>query len=161
MSSVCALAGETKVETPEGPMALRSVVGKMVPVFSRDPNGRVRFRPMLDVRPIEGPRAVIRVVLDNGLSFLAGEEQRVFPIDGEPIPVRDLTPGTVLLSAFHYPRGYRFRRADGNEEVSAGGWRVVHLERQGEAQVFSLRVPPEDCFFVTAGVLCQSEPSPR
>ncbi len=157
MSRVCALAGDTKVETPEGPMAVRSVAGKLIPVFSRDPNGRVRFRPMRDVQSIASEAPLYRVVLDNGRSFRAGAGQRVFTLEMSPVAIAELAPGTVLLSAFHYPAGYRYLRTDGHEEVSLGGWKVVQVEPAGSGELFTLRVPPENCFFVTAGVLCQSE----
>lgn len=141
-------------------MAIRSVAGKTIPVFSRDPNGRTRFRPMHDVERIANAQPVLRVLLDNGLAFRASGEQRVFTRDMQLVRVAELTPGTVLTSAFHYPPGYRYRvEPGGHEEVSAGGWRVVSVEAGGEADLFSLRVPPHDCFFLTAGILCQSAPS--
>ena len=40
----CGLAAETKLETPEGAMAVRSLVDKNVSVFTREPSGRTRFR---------------------------------------------------------------------------------------------------------------------
>lgn len=141
-------------------MTLRSVVGKTIPVFSRDPNGRTRFRPMHDVQMICTAQPVVRVLLDNGFSFRASGAQLVFTRDMQLVPLAELAPGTVLASAFHYPAGYRYRvDATGTEAVSAGGWRVVRVEAGGKADLFSVRVPPHDCFFLTAGILCKSAPS--
>ena len=33
---VCAIAGETKLETPEGPLTIKGLAGKPVSVFTRE-----------------------------------------------------------------------------------------------------------------------------
>ena len=44
----CALAADTKVETPEGALTIKGLAGKVVAVFTRDADGRVRFRLMIE-----------------------------------------------------------------------------------------------------------------
>lgn len=157
MRVVCGLAADTLVETPEGPMEIRKVAGKEIPVCTRASEGRVRFRLMRNVRAIAAAAPVVQVRLDNGLSFRAVPSQEVYLANLERIALVDLRPGVALYPAFHYPRGYRYRTDAGREEESLAAWRVEAVEPSGEAEVFALRVVPEHCFFVTAGVLCASE----
>ncbi|MCX8072868.1 MAG: hypothetical protein N3C12_10505 [Candidatus Binatia bacterium] len=151
----CGLAAETLVETPEGPMEIRKVAGKAIPVFTRDATGRVRFRMMRDVQMV-ATAPVLRLRLENGAWFRAVPSQGVFLASLECVALRDLQPGTVLCAAFHYPAGYRYRTDSGEERLSVAGWQVAAVEADGEAEVFSLHVEPEQCFFVSAGVLLQS-----
>jgi|GEM_PF-1692565 hypothetical protein len=157
MDWLCGLAAETQVETPDGPMEIRKVAGKEIPVFSRDANGRVRFRMMRQVRCMGASEPVLRVSLENGWSFRAVPRQGVFLAEGTIVTLAELAPGVLLYPAFHYPKGYRFRTDGGEERESAHGWRVESIEAGGDAEVFSLHVPPERCFFLSAGVLCCSE----
>lgn len=157
MRATCGLAAETLVETPEGPMEIRRVAGKEIAVFTRASDGRVRFRLMRQVRPTAAAAPVITVRLDNGLWFRGVASQEVYLANLDRIPLAQLRPGMALYAAFHYPRGYKFRTDAGTEEESLAAWQVQAVEPSGEAEVFSLVVVPEHCFFVTAGVLCASE----
>ncbi|GIW43326.1 MAG: hypothetical protein KatS3mg077_0608 [Candidatus Binatia bacterium] len=153
----CGLAAETQVETPEGPMEIRKVAGKQIPVFTRESSGRVRFRLMRDVRLRASAVPVLKVRLDNGGWFRALPRQGVFLQNLECATLDQIRPGTLLCPAFHYPPGYRYRTDGGDEQVSAAGWQVVAIEPDGEADVYSLTVFPERCFFVSAGVLLRSD----
>lgn len=156
MKFTCGVAVDTLVETPEGPMEIRKVVGKEIPVLTRDSAGRVRFRLMCDVVASGGPTTVLRVRLENGASFRALPMQGIFLSTLECVALEEIEPGAILCAAFHYPSGYRYRTDSGEERVSTAGWRVESVEPAGQAEVVSLRVIPEQSFFVSAGVLLRS-----
>ncbi|GBD26214.1 hypothetical protein HRbin30_01544 [bacterium HR30] len=155
MSFVCGLAADTLVETPDGPMEIRKVVGKQIPVFTRDATGRVRFRLMRDV-VAQPAGSVWRVRLENGASFRAVPRQGIFLTTLECVALEDLRPGSLLCAAFFYPAGYRYETSTGEERLSQAGWQVESVEPAGEAELVTLRVLPEECFFVSAGVLLRS-----
>ena len=74
----CAVAADTKVETPEGGLTIKSLAGKAVAVFTRDGDGRVRFRMMLDIRKSAEQQPVLKITLENEMSFRVGPEQVLF-----------------------------------------------------------------------------------
>lgn len=153
----CALAGDTKVETPEGPAAIRTLAGKPVSVFTREPSGRVRFRRLLDVRRIAAEQPVLRITLETGASFRVAPCQVLYRKGLAECRADALRPGDALEPAFHYPEGYVYRDDhDGQTRVSARALRVTAVEADGVADLFSFGVNQTGCFFVTAGVLCKA-----
>src|SRR5262249_7218770 len=74
-NEMCAVAGDTKVETPEGPLAIRTLVTTPTAVLTRTDAGVVRFAMMRGVQKADGMRSVVRVTLDNGLSFRVAPSQ--------------------------------------------------------------------------------------
>ncbi len=155
---VCGLAAETKVETPEGAMAIRSAAGKSIAVFSREPTGRVRFRMMQNVRKVGEQQPVLKLTLHNGQSFRVVPEQVVFKKGLVECRVDALQVGDALEPAFAYPDGYQFKSdADGGERTSEASLRVTSIEAAGSADIYSLGVNRTGCFFLTAGILCKAE----
>lgn len=153
----CALAADTKVETPEGAMTVKSVAGKAVSVFTREA-GRLRFRMMRDVRRIAEQQPVVRITLDNGHTFRVGREQVFYRRGGGECRADVLRPGDELVAAFSFPEGYCFRDdATGEERVSGAAWKVTAVEGGGNADLYALGVNRSDCFMIAAGVLCKAE----
>ena len=153
------LAAETKVETPEGAMAIRTVVGKAIAVFSREPMGRVRFRMMHNVRKVGEQQPVLTVALETGQSFRVAPTQVLFKKGLVECQAEALQVGDVLEPAFTYPDGYQFTDdRGGNERVSDAGLRVSSVASGGTADIYSLGVHPTGNFFLSAGVLCKAEP---
>ncbi|MFI5365668.1 MAG: hypothetical protein ACHQ4J_08600 [Candidatus Binatia bacterium] len=156
--SVCGLAAETKVETPEGALAIRTVAGKSIAVFTREPTGRVRFRMMKDVRKIAEQQPVVKVSLENGQSFRVAPDQVLYKQGIVACRADALQIGDALVPAFHYPQAHRFvDDATGEQRESTAGLRVTSIESGGTADIYSLGVNQTGCFFLTAGVLCQAE----
>lgn len=153
----CGLAAETKVETPEGAMTIRAAAGKAIAVFTRDAEGRVRFRLMENIHKTAEQQPVLRVTLENGQSFRVAPEQVLFKKGLVPCRADALEVGDALEPAFTYPVGYRFVDDSGNERDSAASIRITTLETGGSADVYSLSVNQTGCFFLTAGVLCKAE----
>lgn len=154
----CAVAADTKVETPEGAMAIRTVAGKAIAVFTREPSGTVRFRLMLNVRKTAEQQPVLKITLENGQSFRVGPDQVLFKKGMVECRADTVGPGDLLEPAFHYPDSYPFRNdASGSEQPSVAGWRVTAVEPGDAADLYSLGVNQTECFFLTAGVLCKAE----
>jgi hypothetical protein len=156
---MCALAAETKVETPEGAMAIRTVAGKAIAVFTRE-NGRVRFRMMFNVRKVAEAQPVLRVTLDSGDGFRVGPEQIVYKKGMTECRADALRVGDYLEPMFHYPEQYEFvDNHDGSRKPSPAALRIVHIETGGTADLYALGVNRTGCFFLSAGALCKAEAS--
>src|SRR5205814_2156907 len=129
-----AVAADTKVETPEGALTIKGLAGKAVAVFTRDDNGRVRFRMMLDIRRSAEQQPVLKITLENGMSFRVGPEQVVFKKGMVETRAAALRVGDTLVPAFHYPEGYRFHEdGSGVERESTASLRVTAVEPGGTA----------------------------
>lgn len=153
----CAVAADTKVETPEGALSIKSLAGKAVAVFTRDADGRVRFRSMLDIKKAAEQQPVLKITLENGMSFRVAAEQVLFKNGMVETRAGALSAGDALVPAFHFPEGYRFR-VDGSsaERASTASLRVTAVEPGGTADVYTFGVNQTGCFFVSAGVLCKA-----
>lgn len=157
----CGLAAETRVETPEGPMVIRTIAGKSVPVLSLNEQGAILFRMMTNVRKVAEQQPVVKVTLETGQSFRVAPSQLLLTRAMESIAASSLTPGIWLKPAFHYPEGYRYR-SDGDAEVeSRSALRVTAAEPGGAADIYAFGVHQTGRFFLTAGVLCQAEGAGR
>ena len=155
---VCGLAADTKVETPEGATVIRTVVGKAIAVFTREPGGRVRFRMMKNVRKIADQQPVLKVTLETGQGFRVAPDQVLFKKGMIECRADALQVGDALEPAFTYPDGYQFKDdRDGHDRASGASLRVSRIEPAGPADIYSLAVNQTGCFFVTAGVLCKAE----
>jgi len=154
----CGLAADTKVETPEGAMTIRTVAGKAIAVFTREANGRVRFRMMQNVRKISEQQPVLKVTLDNGQAFRIAPDQVLFKKGLVECRADALQLGDALEPAFTYPQGYAFKDdRDGIERASGASLLVTKVEPGGTADIYSLGVNQTACFFLSAGVLCKAE----
>lgn len=156
--SPCALAADTKLETPEGALTVRGLAGKSVAVFTREPSGRVRFRMMLDVRKLAEQQPTLRIALDNGHSFRVGPSQILFKKGMAECRADALKPGDELVPAFSYPEAYAYRDdRSGAERISQGSIRVAGVEPDGSADLYTLGVNQTGCFFLSAGILCKAD----
>lgn len=154
----CGLAAETKVETPEGALAVRTLVGKSIAVFSRDRTARVRFRMMQNVRKVGEQEPVLKVTLHTGQSFRVAPEQVLFKKGLVECRADALQVGDALEPAFTYPDGYRYMSdRDRDQQTSDASLHVTQIEAAGTADIYSLGVNQTGCFFLTAGVLCKAE----
>ncbi len=153
----CALAAETKLETPEGPLTVRGLAGKSVPVFVRDEGGHVRFRVSRNVQKVAEAAPVVKIVLETGESFRVGPEQVLFKKGMVEVQAADLQAGDELVPMFHYPEGYVYSDStSGREVASSGATRVASVESSGTADLYALEVDGTGVFFVAAGVLCRA-----
>jgi hypothetical protein len=157
-AGVCGLAAETKVETPEGAMVIRTVAGKSIAVFSREPLGRVRFRMMQNVRKVGEQQPVLKLTLQNGQSFRVAPQQVLFKKGLVECRADAVHVGDALEPAFTYPQGYQFRSdTEGVERASDASLHITQIEAAGNADIYSLGVHQTGCFFLSAGVLCKAD----
>jgi len=158
-TDACGLAAETKVETPEGPMTIRTVAGKPIPVLSLNQEGAILFRMVTNARKLAEQQPVLKVTLETGHSFRVAPSQ-VFLTDAMArVAATSLAAGVRLKPAFHYPRGYHYRTDAGEEVESPCSLQVAAVEPGGNADIYSFGVHQTGCFFLTAGVLCEAEGS--
>lgn len=156
MSEFCAIAGDTKLETPEGALTAKGLAGKSVPVFTRE-NGNIRFRMLQDVRRVAEGQPVLKVSLENGKSFRVGDSQVFVRKDGSEVPATALKAGDELCALCHYQEGYTYRDdRTGADVVSTGAWKVTVVEPAGTADVYAFSVAETGTFFLSAGVLCRA-----
>jgi hypothetical protein len=153
----CAVAADTKLETPEGPATIRALAGKPAPVLTRTDEGQVRFAALEDVRSLGEAQPVWRVRLETGYAFRVGGQQVLFRKGMAAVSASELRPGDELEPCFAYPEGYAYRTPDGGQETSRGSVRVTAVEEAGTAEVFTFRVPLAGRFFFSAGVLGKAE----
>jgi hypothetical protein len=155
--TACALAAETRVETPEGPLAIRTVAGKAIPVFTREAD-RVRFRMMLDVRKLAEQQPVLEITLETGAAFRVAPQQILFKKGMVECRADALRVGDLLVPVFHYPEHYAFTDdGDGTVKASSAGLSVVAIEPAGTADIYTFGVNRTGCFFLSAGVLGKAD----
>ena len=160
-SEVCALAADTRVETPEGAMTIRSVAGKAIAVFTRDGGGRTRFRMMQDVRKLAEQQPVLTITLESGHAFRVAPQQVLYKAGMIECRADALQDGDALEPMFHYPAAYRYRDdVTASERASAASLTVARVEPGGSADLYGLRVNQTGCFFLSAGVLCKADAAP-
>jgi hypothetical protein len=155
--SPCAVAADAKLETPEGPLTMRTIAKTPCSVLTRTESGEVRFHMTREARPLGDPTAVLRVTLVGGLSFRVGPEQLLLKPDRSEVRANELRAGDELASVFTFPAGYVYRADDGKEETSTGGVRIAEIRPDGEAEVFSFRVNGTGTFAFSSGVLARAE----
>lgn len=153
----CGLAAETKVETPEGSLTIRTCAGKAIPVLTHNEEGEHLFRMMLDVRKVADAHPVLKITMANGASFRVAGEQMLYTPDLKLIAAAKIGAGTALYPAFHYPAGYQYQVDAGGEAISDAAVHVKQVEPAGTAELYALGVHQTGCFFLAAGVLCRGD----
>jgi hypothetical protein len=148
----CALAADTKLETPEGPLTVKTVGASPTPVMVRD-DGINRFAMSRDVRIVGAAQPVLRITLENGRSLRLGAEQILLGPSGSERRAGDLKPGDALLNAFSFPIGYSYRTDAGETRVSDGCVSVAAIADGGTADLYSLAVAAHAPLVLSCGLL--------
>jgi hypothetical protein len=149
----CALAADTKLETPEGPLTVKTVGASPTPVMVRGADGRVRFIMARDVRIVGSAQPVLRIALENGRALRLGAEQLLLGPDGGARRAGDIQAGDTLLSAFAFPVGYTYRSDAGDSRVSDGCITVASVADGGTADLYTLAVTAGTPFVFSCGLL--------
>jgi hypothetical protein len=149
----CAVAADTKLETPEGPLTVKTVGNAPTPVMTRGDDGAVRFAMTSDVQLVAVAQPVLRIALANGRALRVGAAQLLLGPGGAPRPAGELQVGDPLLNAFAFPVGYEYRTDDGQTRVSDGCVAVAAIGAGGDADVYALRVAHNGRFVFSAGVI--------
>ena len=154
---VCAVAAETKLETPEGPLTTKTILATPTAVMTRTDDRTVRFAISKEAQKSDGPQPVLRLTLSNGNSFRIGPNQVLLKYDMQEVCARDLQPGDELESVFSFPEGYEYTTDDGEKMTSKPTVTVSAVEPGGEAELYSFRVNLTGRFLFSAGVLGKAE----
>lgn len=149
----CALAADAKLETPEGPLTVKTVGASPTPVMVRGADGKVRFIMSRDVRIIASAQPVVRIALENGRALRLGADQVLLGPDGSERRAGDVKAGDALLSAFAFPIGYSYRADGGESRVSDGCVTVASVADGGTADLYSLAVGAGIPFVFSCGLL--------
>jgi hypothetical protein len=153
----CAIAADTKLETPEGPLTVKTVGNSPTAVMTRTATGLLRFAMTTAVRKIGEAQPVLRITLENGRAFRVAPEQRLVGRDDAELRAGDLKPGDALLNAFSFPVGYEYRTDSGETRVSDGCVAIAALAPAGEADLYALRVERTGRFVFSAGAIGLAE----
>lgn len=149
----CMVAADTKLETPEGPLTIKSVGAAPTPVMTRTAEGAVRFAMSSAVRVVAAAQPVLRLTLANGRSLRVGAEQRLLGPGAAPRRAGDLAAGDALLDVFAFPAGYTYQTDAGEARVSDGCVAITAVAAAGAADCWALSVAHTGCFVFSAGVV--------
>ena len=152
-----AVAADTKVETPEGAMAIRAVAGNAIAVLTRAADGVHLFRLMKNVEKVAEQQPVLTFTLENGASFRLGADQVLFKSGMIDVRAAEVVAGDELESAFQFPVGYVYTDDAGIQRTSTGAARVAAVAAGGTADIYRLGVNQTGTFFLSAGVLCKAD----
>jgi len=153
----CAVAADTKLETPEGPLTMRTVAKTPCSVMTRTDDAKTRFHMTYEARVVGEAQPTLRITLENGLSVRVGEEQILFKEGMEEVRAGHIKPGDQLVSAFAFPDGYVYRTDDGEERTSRGTVEVRSVEPAGTADVYAFGVNRTGRFVFSAGLLGKAD----
>ena len=155
--AICAIAADTKLETPEGPLTVKTVGASPTSVMTPTDAGPVRFAMTVEVRKVAEAQPVLRIALDNGRAFRVGAEQILLAQGMREVRAGDLRVGDALASAFAFPVDYQFTTDAGEPRTSQGTVGVAAVEAGGEADLYSLKVPRTGRFVFSCGALGKAE----
>jgi hypothetical protein len=153
----CAIAADTKLETPEGPLTVKTVGTSPTSVMTRTDDGTVRFAMTSDVRKVAEAQPVLRITLENGRALRVGVDQVLLAHDLREVSAGDLRPGDELLNVFSFPVGYQYRTDDDQVRASNGAVKVAGVEPAGDADLYSLKVTRTGRFVFSSGVIGKAE----
>jgi hypothetical protein len=153
-----AVAADTKLETPEGPLTIKTVGVSPTSVMTRNDDGSIRFAMSTGVRKVAEAQLVLRIALENGRALRVGPEQILLKEGMQEARAADLRAGDELLNAFAFPRGYDYRTDDGQMRTSTGTVKVISVGPGGEADLYSLKVVRTGRFVFSSGVIGKAEP---
>jgi hypothetical protein len=153
----CAIAADTKLETPEGPLTVKTVGASPTAVMTRTDEGAVRFAMTTEVRKVAEAQPVLRITLENGRALRVGPDQVLLAPDLREVAARELRAGDELLNAFSFPVGYEYRADDDQVRASNGGVKVARVEPAGDADLYSLKVARTGRFVFSSGVIGKAD----
>lgn len=153
MSTVCVVASDTKLETPEGALTMSSLASKPAAVFTRTDANEIRFAMLKNVAKVGEMQPVIRIRLANGGTLRVGASQVLYGLGMVEIAARDLKAGDELDAVFTFPAGYNYKSDTGEALTSRASIVVNAVEPAGDADIFAFDVNRTGRFMFSAGVL--------
>ena len=154
---ICSIAADTKLETPEGPLTIKTVGASPTSVMTMLDDKTIRFALSSDVRKVADAQPVLRIVLENGRVMRVSPEQVLLKQGFVEARAGDVRAGDELLNAFSFPEGYAYRTDAGETRTSNGAVTVTAVEPGGEADLYSLKVARSGRFVFSSGVVGKAD----
>jgi hypothetical protein len=153
MSTVCCVASDTKLETPEGGLTMSALARTPAALLTRTDARAIRFAMIKNVAKIGEAQPVVRVRLSNGGTLRVGSTQVLYRRGMVEASAGDLQVGDELDALFSFPDGYSYTSDNGQPLTSRASVVVTAVEPGGEADVFAFAVNRVGRFLFSAGVL--------
>jgi hypothetical protein len=151
------IAADTKLETPEGPLTIKTVGASPTSVMTMLDDKSIRFALSTDVRKVADAQPVLRIALENGRVMRVAPEQVLLKHGFVEARAADVRAGDELMNAFAFPEGYEYRTDAGETRISNGTVKVVSVEPGGEADLYSLKIARSGRFVFSSGVIGKAE----
>src|SRR4029453_6897161 len=149
-NTACAVAADTKLETPEGPLTIKTVGASPTSVMTVTDDGTVGVALSTEVHKVADAQPVLRITLENGRALRVGAEQILLKEGRQEVRAADLRAGDELLNNFAFPAGHEFVTASGETRTSNGTVKIVSVEPGGEADLYSLKISRTGRFVFSA-----------
>jgi hypothetical protein len=151
------IAADTKLETPEGPLTIKTVGASPTSVMTMLDDKTIRFAMSTDVRKVADAQPVLRITLENGRALRVAPEQILLKHGFVEARAGDVRAGDELLNAFAFPEGYQYRTDAGEARTSNGTVKVVAVEPSGEVDLYALKVVRSGRFVFSCGVVGKAQ----
>lgn len=155
------LAEDALVETIDGPVPIVELVGKVMPVLTRFPDGRLGFRMMREIRPL-GESDLIELVNADGQRVRLGAEHVLVREDGTEVKAADVRPGERLAPGWTYEASYVLPDApEYAANVRGKPWEravvVTSATSVGRGPVIGFSVNETKRYFLTFGAMSRAQ----
>jgi hypothetical protein len=156
------LAADALVETIDGPVEIVKLVGKVMPVLTRFPDGRLGFRMMTQIRELDAEAELLRLVNADGQVVRVGAGHIFVRADGSEVPAADLRVGDSLEAGWSYLPGYVVPAADEYAaEIRGKAWespvRIRGIEPGGSGPLYGASVRETKSYFLTFGARSRAQ----
>ena len=156
------LAAEALVETIDGPVQIIKLVGKVMPVLTRFPGGKLGFRMMTQIRELEAEAELIRLTNGDGQVVRVGVDHVFLRADGQQMRASELVGEDLLDSSWSYPEGYAIPNApEYSEEVRATAWKtpvvIRRVERGETGPLYGATVKETKSYYLTFGARSRAQ----
>jgi hypothetical protein len=136
-TTACAVAADTKLETPEGPLTIKTVGASPTSVMTVNDDGAVRFALSTEVHKVADAQPVLRITLENGRALRVGAEQVLLKAGRE---ARAPPPAPATSCSTTSPSRWLQYRTDG-ARTSSGTVKMSRSKPAAQADVYSLKIP--------------------
>jgi hypothetical protein len=156
------LAGDTLVETIDGPTEIVKLTGKVMPVTTRLEDGSMGFRMMIHIREIEAEADLVRLTNEEGQSVTVGADHVFIAADGSEVRAGALVVGSELAPGWSYPAGYEVPDAPEYADhirgkAFANPVRITARSEAGRGPVYGATVKQTASYFLTFGAKSRAQ----
>ncbi|MEO2167048.1 MAG: hypothetical protein ABGY42_02815 [bacterium] len=156
------LAGESLIETIDGPTEIVKLTGKVMPVTTRLDDGSMGFRMMIHIREVEADAELVRLTNADGQNLTVGVDHIFVAADGSDVRAGDLQAGSLLEPGWSYPAGYEVPDAPEYADHIRGkafpnAVRITACSEAGRGPVYGATVKQTAAYFLTFGAKSRAQ----